>query len=106
GAEDVLISISFRRYTQLTIDLTKKIQSKGATVVGITDSMLSPLTHLADIPMTAPTSLPSFFESYTAPMSLINALMASLALRKEDQALSALERMESAFEDFDTYFQD
>ncbi len=106
GAEDVLVSISFRRYTQLTIQLTKKLKEKGATVVGITDSMLSPLAHLADIPMIASTSMPSYFESYTGPMSLINALMASLALRREDEAIYALDRMESAFEDFKTYFQD
>ena len=106
GAEDVLVSISFRRYTQLTIQLTKKMKEKGATVVGITDSMLSPLAHLADIPMIASTSMPSYFESYTGPMSLINALMASLALRRENEAIYALDRMESAFEDFETYFQD
>lgn len=106
GSKDVLISIGFRRYTQLTVNLTEKLKRKGVTVIGITDSMLSPLAHLADIPLIAPTSIPSFFEAYTAPMSLINALLASLALRREDQALYALNRMESAFEDFDTYFQD
>ncbi|MFO7801147.1 MAG: MurR/RpiR family transcriptional regulator [Desulfovermiculus sp.] len=106
GSEDVLISIGFRRYTQLTVKLTEQLKRKGVTVMGITDSMLSPLAHLADIPLIAPTSIPSFFEAYTAPMSLINALLASLALRREDQALYALNRMESAFDDFETYFQD
>ncbi|MDZ7762429.1 MAG: MurR/RpiR family transcriptional regulator [Desulfovermiculus sp.] len=106
GADDVLVGISFRRYTQLTIDLTKKIKKKGTTVVAITDSMLSPLAHLADITMLTATSMPSFFESYTAPMSLINALMAALALSREDQAIYALDLMESTLEDFETYFQD
>ncbi|MFW5971388.1 MAG: MurR/RpiR family transcriptional regulator, partial [Desulfovermiculus sp.] len=103
---DVLISISFRRYTKLAIDLTRKLKKKGLKTVGITDSMLSPLAHLADIPLITPTTIPSFFESYTGPMSLINALLASLALRREGQALTALDHMESAFEDFETYFQD
>jgi DNA-binding MurR/RpiR family transcriptional regulator len=106
GTDDVLISISFRRYTQLAIDLTRKLKKKGLKIVGITDSMLSPLAHLADVPLITPTTIPSFFESYTGPMSLINALLASLALRREGQALTALDHMESAFEDFDTYFQD
>ncbi len=106
SADDVLISISFRRYTQSTIDLTHKLKSRGLTIVGITDSMLSPLAHLAHIPLIAPTTVPSFFESYTGPMSLINALLASLALRREGQAFTALDHMESAFEDFETYFQD
>jgi len=106
GPDDVLVCISFRRYTQMTIDLSQKIKGKGAKLVGITDSMLSPLARLADIPLIAQTSMPSFFESYTAAMSLINAVMASLALRREDQAIYALDRMESAFEDFEIYSQD
>ena len=106
GPEDVLFSISFRRYTQKTLELTKKLKSKGLPVVGLTDSMLSPLAHMADFPLIAPTSIASFFESYTAPMSLINALLAALALRLEDQAREGLQQMETAFDDFNTYYQD
>ncbi|WP_027370342.1 MurR/RpiR family transcriptional regulator [Desulfovermiculus halophilus] len=106
GPDDVLISISFRRYTQTTIDLTGKLKSKGTKVVGLTDSMLSPLAHLADTPLIVSTAVPSFFESYTAAMSLINALLAAVALQTGNSALHALEQMESAFEDFDTYSRD
>jgi DNA-binding MurR/RpiR family transcriptional regulator len=68
--------------------------------------MLSPLAHLADTPLIVSTAVPSFFESYTAAMSLINALLAAVALQTGNSALHALEQMESAFEDFDTYSRD
>jgi hypothetical protein len=71
GANDVLISISFRRYTQLTIEWSRKLKDKGVTVVSVTDSMLSPLSHGADIPLISPTSIPSFFESYTGQMGVL-----------------------------------
>jgi DNA-binding MurR/RpiR family transcriptional regulator len=88
----------------LTIEWSRKLKDKGVTVVSVTDSMLSPLSHGADIPLITPTSIPSFFESYTGPMSVLNALLAALALEHEGCTLHALEQTESALEDFDTYF--
>ena len=101
--DDVLVVISFRRYTRESFDIAEKIKKKEASVIAITNSELSPIAKLADVPLITSTKIPTYIESYTAPMSLINALITSIALRKKDKAISALNKLENTFEEFQTY---
>lgn len=100
---DVLVVISFRRYTQESYNIAKKIKKKGAAVIAITNSELSPISKLADVTLITSTKIPTYIESYTAPMSLINALITAIALRKKEKAISALNTLETSFEEFQTY---
>ena len=101
--DDVLVVLSFRRYTRESFAIAEKIKKKGASIIAITNSELSPVARLADLTLIACTNIPTYIESYTAPLSLINALITEIALRKKDQALSALNTLEIAFEEFRTY---
>jgi len=101
--DDVLVVISFRRYTRESFAIAEKIKKKGASVIALTNSELSPVARLADLTLIACTNIPTYIESYTAPMSLINALITEIALRKKDQAMSALNKLEMTFEEFRTY---
>jgi len=101
--DDTLMVISFRRYTRESFDIAEKIKKKEASVIAITNSELSPIAKLADVSLIASTKIPTYIESYAAPMSLINALITSIALRKKDKALSALNKLENTFEEFQTY---
>jgi len=101
--DDVLVVISFRRYTRESFDIAEKIKKKEASVIAITNSELSPIAKLADVSLIASTKIPTYIESCTAPMSLINALITAIALRKKDKALSALNKLENTFEEFQTY---
>ncbi len=101
--DDVVLAISFKRYTRETVEMTKAIKSRVKTVISITDSELSPIAQLSDIFLLVPTRLPLFLESYTATLSLLNALIGGVALKKKDEALPALERLEEALAEFDTY---
>lgn len=101
--DDALVVISFRRYTRESFDLAEKIKKKEASVIAITNSELSPIAKLADVTLITSTKIPTYIESYTAPMSLINALITAIALRKKDKALSALKKLENTFEEFQTY---
>jgi DNA-binding MurR/RpiR family transcriptional regulator len=101
--EDVLVCISFRRYTRKTVEMAHMIRERGASIISITDSDLSPLGQMADLSLATPTRIPSFFESYTAPLCLMNALLTAIALRKEDEAIPVLNRLESVFEELNTY---
>mgnify|MGYP006288805599 CR=1 FL=1 len=101
--DDVLLAISFKRYTRDTVEMLKAIKPKVKTVIGITDSDLSPIAELSDIQLIVPTSLPSFLESYTTTLCLLNALIGGVALKKKEEALPALERLEEALQEFETY---
>jgi len=100
---DALVVISFKRYTRESFNIAERIKKKGAFVLAITNSELSPIAKLADLTLIASTKIPTYIESYTAPMSLINALITAIALRKKDKAMSALNRLEIGFEEFQTY---
>lgn len=101
--DDVLVVISFRRYTRESFDITEKIKKRAGSVIALTNSELSPVAKLADVTLVASTNIPTYIESYTAPMSLINALITAIALRKKDQAISALNKLETTLEEFQTY---
>ena len=101
--DDALVVISFRRYTRESFDIAEKIKKKEASVIAITNSELSPIAKLANVSLIASTKIPTYIESYAAPMSLINALITSIALRKKDKAIFALNKLETTFEEFQTY---
>lgn len=102
--QDVLVAISFKRYTRQTVELQRQIKSLGLTVIGISDSDLSPIASSSDISLVVPALLPTYFESFTAPMSLINALLAAVALQMQTEALPVLNRLESALDLFNIYY--
>lgn len=101
--DDVLVVISFRRYTRESFDIAEKIKKRAGSVIALTNSELSPVAKLADVTLVASTNIPTYIESYTAPISLINALITAIALRKKDQAMPALNKLESTLEEFQTY---
>jgi len=70
---DVVIGISFPRYSKRTINAMRFAQNQGATVVAITDSLYSPLAKNADHVITARSDMASFVDSLVAPLSVINA---------------------------------
>jgi DNA-binding MurR/RpiR family transcriptional regulator len=101
--DDALVVISFKRFTRDSFTIAEKIKRKRARVIAITNSELSPIAKLADITLVASTKIPTYIESYTAPMSLINALITAIALRKKNKAMSALKKLEVTLEEFETY---
>ncbi len=105
GSEDVLVAISFKRYTHETVRITEKVKRKGAFILGITNSELSPIAQLSDLLLVAETQIPAYFESYTAPMSLLNALITAIAFREKETALPVLSALEREFKEFETFDQ-
>ena len=76
--KDVVIGLGFARYTKNTIDALAFAKDRGTLVIVITDHALSPLIPHADIALTAPSEMPSFIDSFVAPLSLINALITAV----------------------------
>lgn len=103
GSEDVVIGISFPRYTKRTVDLMEFARSRGIKTIAITDSLVSPLAHHARVVLTARTSMASFVDSFVAPLSLINALICAVAVREEHRTKEALAEMEALWQKYDVY---
>ena len=83
--------------------IAKKVKKKGTFILGITNSQLSPVAQLSDKALIAETKIPAHFESYTAPMSLLNALITAIAVREKKRALPILKELEKEFQIFETF---
>ena len=81
GPGDVLIAISFPRYSQITVNTVKFAQDRGAGIIAVTDNELSPVCQMADAALLAPCEMLSFVDSMVAPLSLINALLIAVGAR-------------------------
>ncbi|ABR33772.1 MULTISPECIES: MurR/RpiR family transcriptional regulator [Clostridium] len=101
--EDVIIGITFEKYARSTVEIFTHLKRKGATTISITDSMLSPLVPYSDITLTAISKGTRFIESFAAPLSLINALIASIEKEKKDFFNSNVELLEEACRKFDLF---
>ncbi|MBR7164025.1 MAG: MurR/RpiR family transcriptional regulator [Clostridia bacterium] len=103
GPEDVVIGISFPRYSKRTISALRYAKSKGVTVIGITDGVLSPIKVNADYALLARSDAESFVDSLVAPLSVINALIVALALKNKDEICQNFELLEHIWHEYDEY---
>ena len=100
---DVIIGISFPRYSKRTLSALDYASSKGGKVIAITDSSRSPLVEKADYSLIARSDMASFADSLVAPLSLINALIVALGMEKKAEISNALEQLEKVWSDYETY---
>lgn len=100
---DVVIGISFPRYSQRTVEAMQYVRSRGATVIAITDSMASPLTASASYHLLAKSDMASFVDSLVAPLSLINALLVAVGRKNSDQLSRTFETLEQIWEEYGVY---
>lgn len=100
---DVMIGISFPRYSRQTAKMLEFSKSQGAHVIAITDSEQSPLAPFADDLLIARSDMNSFADSLVAPLSLINALIAALSLSNADKVRSSFERLERIWDEYEVY---
>ena len=103
GPRDVLIAISFPRYSKRTVRAVQYAHRAGADVVALTDSAQSPLAADCDQLLTAHSDMASFVDSLVAPLSIINAMVAAVSMRKHDEVQARLERLETIWDEYDVY---
>ena len=103
GPRDVLIAVSFPRYSKRTIRAVQYAHKAGADVVALTDSVTSPLAPYSDQLLTARSDMASFVDSLVAPLSIINAMVAAVSMRQHDEVQSRLERLETIWDEYDVY---
>ena len=102
-SEDVFIGLSFPRYSQRTIVAVKFAKEQGAKTIAITDSSVSPLAESADHCLFARSDMWSFVDSLVAPLSLVNALIVAVGMRRKEAVSSSYEALERIWDHYDVY---
>ena len=103
GPDDVLIGLSFPRYSKRTVKAMQYAKKQGATVIAITDSDVSPLANIADVSLFAKSDMASFVDSLVAPLSLVNALIVAVSRVKNDQLEATFGKLESIWAEYEVY---
>ncbi|WP_079529468.1 MurR/RpiR family transcriptional regulator [Halobacillus hunanensis] len=106
GKGDVVFAISYSRYTRSTINMAAYAKQQGATTVVLTDSLLSPLIPHADVALTASSQLPTFIDSFVAPFSVVNALVAAIGKERRSEVEERLEKFEDIWGNLDIFYKE
>ncbi|MCI8714212.1 MAG: MurR/RpiR family transcriptional regulator [Oscillospiraceae bacterium] len=103
GPGDLLVGISFPRYSQSTVKGVQFAHDRGAEVVAITDSPMSPLYPMASSALLARSDMISFVDSLVAPFSLLNALIVAAGHRKDGDIAQTFNRLEGIWDEYGVF---
>ena len=101
--EDVVLAFSFPRYSSATLKAVQYCRGLGATVIGITNSNISPLAQNSDHVLIAKSDMVSLVDSLVAPLSVVNALLVALASAREAEVQKSLGTLERVWEEYNIY---
>ena len=100
---DVVIGISFPRYSRRTVEAMRLARDRGATTIAITDSDASPLAPIATHMLKARSDMVSFVDSLVAPLSLANALLVAVSRRKSSELSNTFQTLEKIWDEYGVY---
>ena len=103
SADDVIIGISFPRYSNAAVKAMTFAKRRGAKVIALTDSMTSPLCSLSDYVLIAKSDMASVVDSLVAPLSMINALIVATIIELGNDVENTFSRLEYIWEEYDVY---
>lgn len=100
---DVLIAISFPRYSKQTVDALRFASDRKATIIALTDSQSSPIANFATHLLIARSDMASFVDSLVAPLSLINALIVGATMSKRQEVQHTFADLEGIWDKYQVY---
>ena len=103
GPEDVVIAFSFPRYSTSTVKGARYCRSTGATVIGMTDSKMSPLGQNCDHVLVTKSDMVSLVDSLVAPLSVVNALIVAIASKREKELHRTFDALERIWDQYHVY---
>ncbi len=106
NSKDVIIGISFPRYSMRTLKALEFANNRNAKVITLTDSVNSPMNLYSSCNLIAKSDMASIVDSLVAPLSVINALIVSLCMKKQDEVASTLEVLENIWDEYQVYERD
>ena len=106
GKDDVFIGIGFPRYSMRTIKAMEFANDRKAMVIAITDNEHSPMKMYATCNLFAASDSSTFIDSMVAPMSLINALLTAMCMKKPKEIQKHLKTLEQTWNTYQVYLND
>ena len=104
--DDVIIGISFPRYSMRTLKALEFASNRKAKVITLTDSVHSPMTLYSSCNLIARSDMASIVDSLVAPLSVVNALVVALCMKKQDEVITTLETLERIWDEYQVYSKD
>ena len=104
--KDVIIAISFPRYSMRTLKALEFASNRKAKVITLTDSVHSPMNLYSSCNLIARSDMASIVDSLVAPLSVINALVVALCMKKQKEVISTLEMLEDIWDEYQVYSGD
>ena len=101
--DDVIIGISFPRYSMRTLKALEFANNRNAKVITLTDSIHSPMNLYSSCNLIARSDMASIVDSLVAPLSVINALVVALCMRKQKEVTATLEDLEKIWDEYQVY---
>lgn len=106
GEEDVVIGISFPRYSQRTLKALEFASKRKAKIITLTDSAHSPINIYSSCNLIARSDMASIVDSLVAPLSVVNALIVALCMKKQEEVIGTLETLEQIWGEYQVYSGD
>ena len=106
GKEDVVMGISFPRYSMRTLKALEFASNRSAKVITLTDSVHSPINLYSSCNLIARSDMASIVDSLVAPLSVVNALVVALCMKKQNEVVSTLEMLEQIWDEYEVYSKD
>lgn len=106
GKEDVIIGISFPRYSMRTLKAMEFANNRSAKVITLTDSVHSPMNLYSSCNLIAKSDMASIVDSLVAPLSVINSLIVALCMKKQTEVAGTLEMLEEIWGEYQVYEND
>lgn len=106
GEDDVIIGISFPRYSMRTLKALEFASKRKAKVITLTDSVHSPMNMYSTCNLIARSDMASIVDSLVAPLSVVNALIVALCMKKQKEVIGTLETLEQIWGEYQVYSGD
>ena len=106
GSEDIIIGISFPRYSMRTLKAMEFANHRNARVITLTDSVHSPMNLYSSCNLIAKSDMASIVDSLVAPLSVINSLIVALCIKKQTEVAKTLEMLEEIWDEYQVYGKD
>ena len=103
GEGDVVVGVSFPRYSSRTVQAMNFARDRGACTVAITDSEASPLAPICTYTLKARSDMASFVDSLVAPLSLVNALLVAVSQKRNEDLAHTFQTLEQIWEEYGVY---
>ncbi len=103
---DAMVGISFPRYSMRTLKAMEFANDRNAKVIAVTDSVHSPMNLYSSCNLLARSDMVSIVDSLVAPLSLINALVVAMCLKRPEEVKKNLKNLEEVWNNYQVYLND